>query len=90
MESQQTSIGKIKEEVQNWQGKRVRLEAHKSKKKLYHKEGVVEGIYPSIFTVSVQEGRKPKQRLSFSYSDVLTRSVKIALVDDIQAAVLDQ
>ncbi|MEG2650683.1 MAG: Veg family protein [Eubacterium sp.] len=53
----------------------------RAKKKLYHKEGVIEGTYPSIFTVKVKEEKRAPQRLSFSYSDVLTRSVKIDLLD---------
>lgn len=30
----------------------------------------------------VESEKRPTQRLSFSYSDVLTRSVKIDLIDD--------
>lgn len=82
MQKQRATINDVKREVETYLGKRIRLEAHKSKKKLYHKEGIIEGTYPSIFTVTVKEEKRPLQRLSFSYSDVLTRSVKIALVDD--------
>lgn len=84
MQQQKATIMDVKREVENYRGKRIRLEAHKSKKKLYQKEGVIEGTYPSIFTVSVKEDRRPVQRLSFSYSDVLTKSVKIALVDEVE------
>ena len=86
MQQQKAKIMDVKREVENYRGKRIRLEAHKSKKKLYQKEGVIEGTYPSIFTVSVKEDRRPVQRLSFSYSDVLTKSVKIALVDEVEGA----
>ena len=78
MQKQKATIMDVKREVENYRGKRVKLEAHKSKKKPYQKEGVIEGTYPSIFTVSVKEDKRPTQRLSFSYSDVLTKSVKIA------------
>nr|MBP8865207.1 Veg family protein [Acetobacterium sp.] len=47
------TIMDIRREVENCLGKRVKLEAHKSKKKLYQKEGVIESTYPSIFTVRV-------------------------------------
>lgn len=86
MQQQKATIMDVKREVENYRGKRIKLEAHKSKKKLYQKEGVIEGTYPSIFTVSVKEDRRPVQRLSFSYSDVLTKSVKIALVDEVEGA----
>ncbi len=82
MQKQRATINDVKREVESYRGCRIKLEAHKSKKKLYHKEGVIEGTYPSIFTVTVKEEKRAPQRLSFSYSDVLTRSVKIDLLDD--------
>ncbi|MGL4605953.1 MAG: Veg family protein [Eubacteriaceae bacterium] len=78
------TIMDIRREVENYLGRRVKLEAHKSKKKLYQKEGVIENTYPSIFTVRVQEEKRKEQKLSFSYSDLLTQSVKIVLLDDIE------
>jgi uncharacterized protein Veg len=76
------TIMDIRREVENYLGRRVKLEAHKSKKKLYQKEGVIENAYPSIFTVRVQEDKRKEQKLSFSYSDLLTQSVKIVLLDE--------
>ena len=76
------TIMDIRREVENCLGKRVKLEAHKSKKKLYQKEGVIESTYPSIFTVRVKEDQRKEQKLSFSYSDLLTQTVKIVLLDE--------
>lgn len=81
MQRQRVTINDVKREVEAYRGCRIKLEAHKSKKKLYQKEGIIEGIYPSIFIVNVADDKRPNQRLSFSYSDVLTRSVKIDLLD---------
>lgn len=82
MEKKRATISDVKKQVEFYRGRRVKLEAHKSKKKLYHKVGTIEGIYPSIFTVTVENDNRPTQRLSFSYSDVLTRSVKINVLND--------
>ena len=38
MQKQKATIMDVKREVENYRGKRVKLEAHKSKKKLYQKE----------------------------------------------------
>lgn len=76
------TITDIRREVENYLGKRVKLEAHKSKKKLYQKEGIIESAYPSIFTIKVKEERRRETKLSFSYSDILTQSVKIVLLDE--------
>ena len=82
MQNQRATVIDIKREVEKHVGQKVRLEAHKSKKKMYSKIGVIEGIYPCIFTVNViEEESRPNQRLSFSYADVLTKTVKIDLVD---------
>lgn len=89
MQKQKATVMDVKRQVERCLGKRIRLEAHKSKKKLYRKEGVIEEAYPSIFTVSVIEDKRPVQRLSFSYSDVLTKSVKIAILEDQQPAMAE-
>ncbi len=82
-QKQRATLIDVKREVESHKGDLIKLEAHKSKKKLYHKVGRIEAVYPSIFTVTVQaEKNRPAERLSFSYSDVLTRSVKIALIDE--------
>lgn len=84
MPKPQTTVLDIKRKVQKYQGHKVRLEAHKSKKKLYQKTGFIEAIYPSIFTVSIENNNDSDrvQRMSFSYIDLLTKNVKIDLLTD--------
>ena len=82
MPKPQSTVLDIKNKVKKYQGQKVRLEAHKSKKKLYQKTGFIEAIYPSIFTVSiVNKGNNHNQRMSFSYIDLLTDNVKIDLIE---------
>ena len=76
------SVLDIKNKVKKYQGQKVRLEAHKSKKKLYHKTGFIEAIYPSIFTISIDSKGNNTQRMSFSYIDLLTDNVKIDLIEN--------
>lgn len=76
------TIMDIRREVENYLGRRVKLEAHKSKKKLYQKEGIIEETYPSLFTISVKEDKRKEQKYSFTYSDLLTKTVKIVLLDE--------
>jgi len=45
------------------------------------KIGVLENTYPSIFVVRIDEPNY-NQRLSFSYADVLTETVELALLKD--------
>lgn len=80
-----TTVLDIKRKVEKYQGRKVRLEAHKSKKKLYQKTGFIDSIYPKVFTISIEsekEGQQSRsQVMSFSYIDLLTNNVKIDLVD---------
>ncbi len=83
MPKPQYTVLDIKKKVQKYQGQKVRLEAHKSKKKLYQKTGFIEAIYPSIFTVSIESSNNDhSQRMSFSYIDLLTNNVKIDLIEN--------
>ncbi|HCX64038.1 MAG TPA: Veg protein, partial [Eubacteriaceae bacterium] len=52
-------------------GKKVRLRANKSRKRVVEKEGVIEGIYPSIFVIKVEEKNRNPRNISFCYSDLL-------------------
>ena len=44
-------------------------------------EGVIKGAYPSVFTILVDDDneKNPPQLLSFSYTDVLTRDIRMKL-----------
>lgn len=77
----QTTVHDIRRKVEQYQGHKVRLEAHKSKKKLYQKTGFIQATYPSVFTVSIESKNDERnQIMSFSYIDLLTKNVKIDLL----------
>lgn len=61
-------------------GQKIRLRAHRGRRKTLEKVGVLENTYPSIFVVRVEEPNY-QQRLSFSYADVLTETVELTLVN---------
>ena len=48
------------------------------------REGVIEGIYPSIFTVKLDVQNDiptSERRVSYSYADVLTRTVELVVCE---------
>ena len=61
-------------------GKRVKLRANRGRKKIVEAEGVIESTYPKIFVVKLDESHS-LERLSYTYADVLTRTVEV-MVDD--------
>lgn len=79
----QKDLVKIKSELSDNVGQKVRLTAKKGRKQIVTREGVIESIYPSIFTVKLDalEPMTTERRVSYSYTDVLTKSVELILCD---------
>jgi uncharacterized protein Veg len=50
------------------------MEINKGRRKIEKYQGVIENVYPSIFTVNVGGGKNP---LSYSYTEVLCGDVVI-------------
>ena len=67
-------------------GERVRLFANKGRRKAVIREGVIEHSYPSIFTIRIENEFDSTRRLSFSYTDLLTKVVELVVCKDEQIA----
>ncbi len=67
----------IRKKLESHLGEKIKLRANRGRRKTYEKEGVLESLYPSIFIVRVDENNY-NQRLSFSYTDVLTETVELS------------
>ena len=55
------------------------LETNKGRQKSLVSSGVIKEAYPAIFTVLLDSSSGPKRTVSYSYTDVLTRSVEITV-----------
>lgn len=65
-------------------GKRIKLTAKKGRKRVIVRQGVISATYPSIFIVvldSISEFADSGRTISFSYADLLTKSIEITVVD---------
>lgn len=69
---------KIRKELESHVGEKIKLRANRGRRKTFEKVGVLESTYPSIFIICVDE-KNYRQRLSFSYADVLTETVELTL-----------
>ncbi|NLP36288.1 MAG: Veg protein [Firmicutes bacterium] len=74
------ALVQIRRNLESHVGQKIRLRAHRGRRKTLEKVGVLENTYPSIFVVRVEEPNY-QQRLSFSYADVLTETVELTLVN---------
>lgn len=77
----QSDIKKVKFSVDKNIGNRVRIRANRGRHKIDETEGIIRETYPSIFLVEVEnELDATKQKISFSYTDVLTKDVQMQLL----------
>lgn len=77
----QSEIKKVKLSVDKNMGNRVKIRANRGRHKIDISEGVIRETYPSIFLVEIDnEVDDTTQKISFSYTDVLTKDVQMQLI----------
>lgn len=64
-------ITKTIEQIKDMQGTAIKIKVNRGRNKIEEIEGVVENVYPSIFTIRSSAG----ELSSFSYSDILARNI---------------
>jgi len=72
----------IKKNIESCIGEKIQLKANKGRKKSFIKEGVLENSYPSIFVVKFENDYETTRRVSYSYTDILTKAVEIVVCKD--------
>ena len=86
----QNELARIKNSLEDNIGQRVQLTAKKGRKKTIVKTGVIESIHPSIFTVTLEADSSEEygalRRVSYSYTDVLTKTVELVICEEELAA----
>lgn len=69
----------IKRDLEAYVGEKIRLKANKGRKKVVEREGILEGAYPNIFIVRLDETDSGERRVSYSYADLLTEAVELVV-----------
>jgi uncharacterized protein Veg len=73
-------VGRIKSDLESYVGTKMRLRANMGRCKIIEREGVLEETHPNLFVVKVEEKRNRHRRVSYSYADVLTKTVELSHV----------
>lgn len=79
---ERNDLAMVKRSLQKNIGRKVRLTSKKGRKSAVVRRGVIESIYPSIFTVrldALPDDIGENRCVSYSYTDVLTKAVEIAM-----------
>lgn len=71
-----TDIKDVINEITKLKGESVKMQVNKGRKKIEKYEGIIESVYPSIFTVLVYDPDGEKH-YSYSHAEVLCGDVKI-------------
>lgn len=68
-------LASIKKTIESHVGEKVTLKANGGRKKVLVNNGVLEKTYPSIFVIRLEADTQ--RTVTYSYSDVLTKTVQI-------------
>jgi uncharacterized protein Veg len=79
--SARNTCQKIKQDLDSFVGKKVMLRANRGRKKIVEEVGILETTYPNIFVVKIDEGANRVRRVSYTYADVLTKTVELRVFE---------
>lgn len=81
------TIVEIKQALDACIGKPLRLKANGGRRKTIERSGVLEETFPSVFIVKLDQDTNSFERVSYSYTDVLTETVELTFTDEKDTAV---
>lgn len=81
-------LEQCRKDMQACLGRRVRLRSSGGRKRTIVREGILESCYPNVFTVRCNRGAEDSELVSYSYVDILTKAVEVAVEADETLAVL--
>ena len=73
------SLEVLRNQVEENIGKKVVIKADKARNKIITKTGVIENVFPSLFTIKITNEFEQERTISFTYSDLLTSTVELQL-----------
>ena len=78
---QQKDLYRVSASVLQQCGSKVKIQLDRGRNKVDIQEGVIQNAYPSVFTILIDDERdeNPPQLLSFSYTDIITRDIRMIL-----------
>ena len=76
----ENDIRKLRASVDHQRGSKVMIQLDRGRNRVDVYSGVIQNAYPSVFTILVDGANEnPPQLLSFTYSDIITRDIRMKL-----------
>ncbi|GKQ42320.1 DUF1021 domain-containing protein [Companilactobacillus sp. RD055328] len=83
-----TSLANIKERLDNHIGENLTVVAQAGRKKVTRRKGKLSETFHSVFVVELDQDENSFERVSYSYADLLTKSIDITFEgEEIEAEV---
>lgn len=76
------TIVDIKRNLDAQVGKRLTLKANGGRRKTIERSGTLEETYPSVFIIRLDQDTNSFERVSYSYTDVLTETVELTFFEE--------
>lgn len=73
-----SDIANLKTDIGDMIGQKIIVKGSLGRSKTFEKEGTIEKAYPNIFVVKYEENER---NVTYSYTDVLTRTVEVDVFD---------
>lgn len=70
-------VSKIKDDLEPYLGEKMKLKANIGRCKIIEREGVLTETHPHLFIICVEEEEERSRLISYSYVDVLTKTVEL-------------
>jgi uncharacterized protein Veg len=72
---------RIRDDLNECLGEKLKVRANKGRKIVVENMAVLEETYPHVFVVRVETKTAPSQRVSYSYADIITKTVELSRPD---------
>lgn len=76
------TLATIKKDLECKIGSKIRLIAETGRKRRVERVGVLTETYPAVFVVDLDQEENSFERVSYSYTDVLTHTVEIQFYEE--------
>lgn len=80
------TLASIKHQLDSKIGEKIMVVAQAGRKKVTKRNGVLRETFPAIFVVELDQDENSFERVSYSYADLLTKSIEVKFNDEAQVS----
>ena len=80
----QLDLQRVRQSIKNQVGSRIKISANRGRHKFETAQGVITETYPNNLLVELEDesGKDQNKTVTFSYQDVITRDVRMMLLEN--------